>query len=192
MGLFSQFRQTISLSRSHDIARRYMVVNGFDGALTTLGLLIGFYVNNVSDLSICITAGLGAAIALGMSGFSSAYISEAAERKLEFEKLQDAMVTDIGGSAHEKASRWAPVLIALINGLSPLLISLLIISPLWLAQFGYPLPLSALECAISIAFVLIFLLGVFLSSVSGDSWLISGIKTLAIAMLTSLMIYLVT
>lgn len=192
MKFLNQFRQLLSISRSHDIARRYLVVNGFDGALTTLGLLIGFYINNVSDLNIIITACLSAAVALGMSGFSSAYVSEAAERKQEFDALQDSMVTDISGSAHEKASRWIPLLIALVNGVSPFLISLLIIVPLWLAQQSIPLPLAPIEAAIAIAFCLIFLLGVFLSSISGDFWLISGFKTVVVALLTSFFIYLLS
>ncbi len=191
MGFLSQFRQLINISRSHTIARRYLVVNGFDGALTTLGLLIGFYFNNVTDLKVSITACLGAAIALGMSGFSSAYVSEAAERRQEYEKLQDAMVTDMSGSTHEKARRWVPLIIAAVNGLSPMLISLIIIVPLWLTQNGYPIPLGAIETAIGLAFGIIFLLGVFLSNVSGRFWLISGLQTLAIALLTSFFIYLV-
>ena len=37
------------ITRSDLIARRYFVVNGFDGGLTMLGLLVGFYVSEMSD-----------------------------------------------------------------------------------------------------------------------------------------------
>lgn len=181
----------IAISRSQRIARRYFVVNGFDGALTMLGLLMGFYFSAGADLDVAVTACLGGAIALGMSGFSSAYLSEAAERRREFHKLQKAMVTDLSGSAHQEASRWVPLLIALVNGLSPLLISLAIILPLWLARYGVALPLAPLEAAIGIAFMLIFLLGVFLGKVSGVFWLVSGLQALVIAVLTSTLIYFV-
>jgi predicted membrane protein (TIGR00267 family) len=182
--------QLVSISRSHGIARRYFVVNGFDGALTTLGLVVGFYVSDEHDLKVAITVCLGAAIALGMSGFSSAYVSEAAERKHEFRKLQDAMISEMSGSAHDLASRWVPLMIALINGLSPLLMSLLIITPLWLAQAGQLAVFDPFEVAIAVSFIVIFLLGVFLGSVSASHWFVAGLKTLLIALVTSLLIFL--
>jgi len=190
--IFRQVQHLIYISKSHDIARRYFVVNGFDGALTTLGLLVGFYISNSTNMHIVITACLSAAIALGMSGFSSAYVSEAAERKREFRELQSAMISDLSGSQHAKASIWMPLLIAITNGLSPLGLSLIIIIPLLLSQTGYPLPFDPYEAAIAIAFFLIFLLGVFLGSVSGTFWIFSGLQTLFIAIVTIVLIYLIS
>jgi predicted membrane protein (TIGR00267 family) len=189
---FRQIHDLITISRSHDIARRYFVVNGFDGALTTLGLLVGFYISNSASINIVITACLSAAIALAMSGFSSAYVSEAAERKREFRELQSAMISDLSGSPHAKVSFWMPLLIGITNGLSPLIISLIIITPLFLNLLGYPLPVNPYEAGIGIAFFLIFLLGVFLSSVSGTFWLLSGLQTLLIAIITTALIYIIT
>ena len=54
----------LRISRSEEIARRYFVVNGFDGALTMLGIIIGFYVSEPAGLGTIISACLGAAIAL--------------------------------------------------------------------------------------------------------------------------------
>ena len=137
-----------------------------------------------------INACLGAAIALGVSGVSSAYITEQAELRRALSELEGAMVTDLQESAHGEAARWVPMLIALVNGLAPLIISLLIISPLWLANSGLSLFISPLYAAIIIAFMLIFLLGVFLSRISGISWLRSGVQTLLIALITISLIYL--
>jgi predicted membrane protein (TIGR00267 family) len=190
VSLFGQVRFLLQITRTHGIVRRYFVVNGFDGALTMLGLIIGFLISASTDLSVIITACLGAAIALGMSGVSSAYISEAAERRHELLKLQEAMVTDLQESAHGAAARWVPMLIALVNGLAPLLISLLIIVPLWLAELGVPLPLSPLYIAIMIALLLIFLLGVFLARIANISWLRSGLQALFVAIITVALIYL--
>lgn len=190
MTLLDQARFLLRITRTHDIVRRYFVVNGFDGALTMLGLIIGFLISSSASLTIMINACLGAAIALGMSGVSSAYVSEAAERKHALDKLEEAMVTDLQESAHADAARWVPLLVALVNGLAPLLISLLIILPLWLAHAGIALPLSPLYLAISIALFLIFLLGVFLGRIAGISWLRSGIQTLLVALVTVALIYL--
>jgi len=189
---FRQIQYLIAISKSHDIARRYFVVNGFDGALTTLGLLVGFYLSNSASIHVVITACLSAAIALGMSGFSSAYVSEAAERKREFRELQSAMISDLSGSPHAKASIWMPLLIAITNGLSPLILSMIIIIPLLLSQFGYIIPFDPYQAGIGIAFFLIFLLGVFLGSVSGTFWIIAGLQTLFIAVITTILIYLIS
>ena len=39
----SKLALIVQLTRATGIARRYFVVNGFDGALTMLGMLVGFY-----------------------------------------------------------------------------------------------------------------------------------------------------
>ena len=188
----SQIRFLLRITRTHGIVRRYFVVNGFDGALTMLGLIMGFLFSSSADLSVIINASLGAAIALGVSGVSSAYVSEQAERRRALSELEDTMITDLQESAHGEAARWVPMLIALVNGSAPLIISLLIISPLWLSKAGILLFISPLYAAIIIAFLLIFLLGVFLGRVSGISWLRSGIQTLLIALVTIALIYLFT
>ncbi len=191
MRLIDQARLLLGVTGTHGIMRRYFVVNGFDGALTMLGLIVGFLVSSPADLSIMINVCLGAAIALGMSGVSSAYVSEAAERQRALGKLEEAMVSGLRESAHGAAARWVPFLIALVNGSAPLVISILILIPIWLANAGVPLPLSPLYAAIIVALVLIFLLGVFLGRIASTSWLRSGIRTLLLALVTAALIYLV-
>ncbi len=190
MKLLDQVRFLLGITRSSDIVRRYFVVNGFDGALTMLGLIIGFLVSGASDLRTVINVCLGAAIALGMSGLSSAYVSETAERRRALGKLEEAMITSLQDSAHGDAARGVPLLIALVNGLAPLTISLLILLPLFLDQAGLRLPLPPLYAAIVVALLVIFLLGVFLGRISGVSWLRSGIQTLVVAVVTVALIYL--
>lgn len=169
------------ISRSTGIVRRYFVVNGFDGALSTLGLVMGFYVGDFSDTAVMFSACFGAAVALGVSGISSAYISETAEMKKSLAELQTSMVTDLSGSPHVKAVRIVPFIIALVNGLSPFCIALLIVSPLWLPSAWLPPSLHLLEGCIALAFAAIFLLGIFLGKVSGNVWFWSGIKAVLIA-----------
>ncbi|NCF18197.1 MAG: hypothetical protein GWP63_08140 [Haliea sp.] len=192
MGLLGRASRLLSISDSEGIIRRYLVVNGFDGALTMLGLIIGFLVSSSPDLEVIINACVAAAIALGMSGISSAWVSEVAERKRELRELEEAMIADLRRSAHGQAARWVPFLVALVNGGAPLLISLLIITPLWLAQSGVPLPAPPLHLAISIAATVIFVLGVLLGRIADVSWVRSGLRTVVIAALTVTLIYIFT
>jgi VIT1/CCC1 family predicted Fe2+/Mn2+ transporter len=99
------------------------------------------------------------------------------------------MITDLSQSSHAHAARIVPIVIALVNGLAPLFISLLILLPLWLYKSGVVLPMSPLIISVFIAMTVIFLLGVFLSRVSGMSWWRSGIRTLMVGILTAALIF---
>jgi predicted membrane protein (TIGR00267 family) len=192
MRLFTQTRFLLSITHSQDIMRRYFIVNGFDGALTMLGLMMGFLLSTPADLSVIINACLGAGIALGMSGLSSAYISESAERTRALGKLEEAMATDLQNSAHGEAVRVVPWVVALVNGLAPLIISLLILLPLLLADAGVQLPLPALYAAVMVALILVFLLGIFLGRIADTSWLRSGFQALFTAVVTAGLIVIFT
>jgi predicted membrane protein (TIGR00267 family) len=190
MQLGRTLRRAIRISRPGSIARRYFVTNGFDGALTLLGLLMGFRVGGDVDLELALAAGFGTAVALGVSGLSSAYISETAERGRELDSLRAAMADRLEDSAHEHAARLAPVIVALVNGMSPFLIAQIILLPLWLAAAGLPLPLSAVDAGIASALVLVFLLGVFLGRISRTFWLWAGLRSTLLALVTLALIWL--
>ncbi|MDD2659231.1 MAG: hypothetical protein PHY54_06045 [Methylococcales bacterium] len=173
------------ITKSHGIARRYVVVNGFDGALTMLGLIMGFHAGGGVPAAVALSACLGAAIALAVSGLSSAYLSEAAERRKALRELESAMIVKLGRSAHGQATRLVPIMIALVNGLSPLVISLLITLPLWLTVQQIPMPVEPMTASIGIAFLIIFLLGIYLGRIEHGFWLWSGIRAVLIAAVTS-------
>ncbi|MDJ0788675.1 MAG: hypothetical protein QNK05_17845 [Myxococcota bacterium] len=172
------------------IGRRYFVVNGFDGALTMLGLTTGFHLEGEVALDVAIRACLATAVALAVSGVTSAYLSESAERRRSLSELERAMLTDLSESAQASAARRVPLLIAVVNGGAPLLLCLVVIAPLWLAHAGVMLPLAPLPASMATGFLCIFGLGVFLGRVSGTFWLWSGAKTLLIAIGTVLLIRL--
>jgi predicted membrane protein (TIGR00267 family) len=157
-----------------------------------LGLVMGFYVSEHVDLSVVITTCVATALALSMSGISSAYISEAAERRRTLAQLEKAMAASLNESHHARATIWIPWLVALVNGIAPLMISLVIITPLWLAHHGIvPVP-DPLPTAMATALAVIFFLGVFLGRVGGIFWLWSGLQSLAVALVTVGLIYLFT
>ena len=192
MTIFGQAQFLLNITHAKGIARCYFVVNGFDGALTMLGMLIGFIANHLADFKLIINVCLGAAIALGMSGLSSAFISESAERQRELHQLEQAMIKELGDTAHGEATRWVPLMIALVNGLAPLLISVIILTPLWMSVEGIQLPINAIYCSVIIALLLVFLLGVFLGKIAQISWWLGGSQALVVAIVTTILIYLVT
>jgi predicted membrane protein (TIGR00267 family) len=188
------FTEKISLalriSRSRTIMRRYFITNGFDGVLTMLGLLIGFRLSGSTEYAVLSATGFGAAVALMVSGLSSAYISESAERRHELDTLRQAMMDDLGGSAHEEASRIVPIMVALVNGLSPLLFALLILLPLWLGVAGFTVILNPVDLSIVTALVLVFMLGVYIGRLNGVFWLWAGLRAALLACVIALLLYL--
>ncbi|MHA1897877.1 MAG: VIT1/CCC1 transporter family protein [Promethearchaeota archaeon] len=78
-----------------EIARRYFVMNFFDGILTVLGLVIGnffLFLNGVelSKNEILLPA-LSISVAIGISGITGGYLAEKAERKKTIIDLKKSM-----------------------------------------------------------------------------------------------------
>jgi predicted membrane protein (TIGR00267 family) len=80
------------------IARRYFINNFYDGMLTILGILLGFFIliikegQQTIDSHIIILTGFATSISMFMSGLSGSYISEKAEQKRLKSELDKAMV----------------------------------------------------------------------------------------------------
>lgn len=81
------------------IARRYFINNFYDGMLTILGILLGFFmfiiynseINTIESILI-IFPSIGTSVSMFISGVSGSYLSERAEQRMEKRKLDRAMV----------------------------------------------------------------------------------------------------
>jgi len=99
------------------IARRYFVNNFYDGMLTVLGILLGFFVlilkgdQGSIESSFVIFTGLGTSISMFISGLSGSYLSEKAEQKKRNVELKRAMVisahcTPVTEATRVRAGLW--------------------------------------------------------------------------------------
>jgi predicted membrane protein (TIGR00267 family) len=158
------------------IARRYFAMNAFDGALTTIGVVMGNFIARVSNPTIVISTGLTTAIAMGISGLWGAYLTESAERDRELTELSEVTLREMTGTRIERASRVAVVVVAVVDGISPFLAAVIILLPFFLNTL-FPSLQVVYFTSIGLALLMLFLLGVFLGNVSGKSWLLYGIRT---------------
>ncbi|MFH1630808.1 MAG: VIT1/CCC1 transporter family protein [Candidatus Aenigmatarchaeota archaeon] len=168
------------------IARRYFVMNAFDGVLTTLGIIIGSYFGQITDPRIILIAGFGAAIAMAVSGVWGAFLTEQAERKKDLSALEKTMLTPLKKTKLGRASSFAPWIISAIDGAAPFLAAMSILIPFMIM----PISLSY-YISIGIAFVILFTLGVFLGRISKGNILIFGAKMMlagVVAFLISMLI----
>jgi hypothetical protein len=61
------FRRNLVQIGADEIARRYFVMNAFDGALTILGVVVGFAISHEGNARLVLSAGAGASLAMGIS-----------------------------------------------------------------------------------------------------------------------------
>ncbi len=173
------------ISHSDEIARRYFAMNSFDGILTTLGILIGSYVGGVHEPKVVIMTGLGAAVAMGVSGFWGAYETEKAERTRSLKVLERATLSSLKDTTISKAADFATVLVSLVDGISPFLAALLVISPFFLD--GILTEQHMYIAGIVISFVSLGLLGAYLGKLSKTSILAGSLKMVVAGILCAIL-----
>ena len=180
-----KWKRYYKVSNVGSITRRYFVMNAFDGALTMLGVVIGAYVAGVLQPIPIITAALSGSIAMGASGISGAYMTEKAERTKQLKELERAMVTNLQNGLHHKSYQFATIFAALVDGLSPALAAMLVVSPFFAAFSGIISAELAFYLCIIFTLVILTILGVYLAKISEESMIRYGIQMLAVGLVTA-------
>lgn len=156
------------------IVRRYFAINGFDGVITSIGVLLGSYIIGVKEYKNVVVAGAAICISLGVSGVWSAYNSETAERKRELDDLEESTLYNLDETIISDAQKFATRVLAAVNGLSPVLMAFVPLVPF---IFGKYIPINiCYYSGFAIAFLILFSVGLFLGKISRSNLIVSGIK----------------
>jgi predicted membrane protein (TIGR00267 family) len=91
-------------------------------------------------------------------------------------ELQQYTLTDLQETKIGKASRMAAIIVALVDGLSPFLASVLVLIPFFAIAL-LPSVTWAYYLSIGMALLTLFALGLFLGHISKENLLLSGVKT---------------
>ena len=173
------------------IARRYFVMNSFDGSLTMLGIIVGSYISGVTNPHTIIGAGVGACLAMGISGLVGAYATERAERVRELKEIENAMLTDLHDSEVAKTSRLASLFSALVDGLSPSMSAIPSLIPFYLsAVFLFPIEYAFIG-SVLISLCVLFALGAFLGKIAQENLILHGLVLMGVGLVTALILMLV-
>jgi len=178
-------RDYFDITGVSEIARRYFVMNAFDGAITMLGIIIGAFVSGAIDHRIIIGTGISASLAMGISGVSSAYMTEKAERIRDLKKLESALLVNLNNTKHEKASKFASVFAALASGIAPMLAATVVLSPFFLAAYNMMPTINAFRISLGMAFFVLMGLGIYLAKTSNESMWKYSIQMLIIGSITA-------
>lgn len=174
------FRYLARVSGVGEFARRYFVMNSFDGVLTIIGIILGSYSVVGVDPKYIVSAGIGATIAMAVSGFSGTYMTETAERRLRLKFIEKQLLRKLAGSLQDKAAKFASFWSAMIDGVSPALVSFICLFPLLLSMYGILNPLLAFYTALTLSGIILFSLGLYLGRISKENVIWWGLKILLI------------
>ncbi|MBT5424521.1 hypothetical protein HOK76_08555, partial [archaeon] len=109
------YKEYDKISNISNIARRVFANNSFDGILTIMGILLGAYYAGIDSAMVIIKTGLGASIAMGVSGAWGAYYTEKAERKKKIHELEKAILKDMKSTKIERAENFAVKIITVTD-----------------------------------------------------------------------------
>jgi len=150
--------------------------------LTMIGVVMGSLVVGVEDATVVLVTGLSTALAIGISGGWGAYLTESAERRNAMGELERFTLTELRDTKIGKASRMAVVLVAAVDGLSPFLAALLVVTPFFFAPL-LPSVAYAYYSAIGVALLALFGLGIYLGRISRQNLILSGVKTTIVGLI---------
>jgi len=169
---FGEYRRIAGID---EIGRRYLAMNAFDGILTMIGLLMGSYVADITEPRVVLFTALATCLAMGISGFSGAYMTESAERKHDLQELEHAMLSDLDDTTQARAGRFAVTVVSLIYGLAPLAAGMAVVAPFLFARLLGGTQVCYVV-SLALALTMLFALGAFLAKVARDRILRSGLR----------------
>jgi predicted membrane protein (TIGR00267 family) len=159
----------------HEIVRRYVLINSFDGALTILGIILAELFSNIKDPKLIILPSIGAAVAMSVSGIWGAYSAERAEIRKSIRTMEAHLMKDLSGTEFSRKREKMAWVIGVVDGLSPLSVSLVIIIPFFLAAGGLISISYAYYSSLAIVAAIIFLLGALAGKIARESLVKQGV-----------------
>ena len=189
------WKEYSKMSDLGEIARRKFFNNCFDGALTTAGIISGFFIIFLAKSSKFIPQnvlimGFATALAIGISGLWGAFLSEEAERKKKVLDMKKEMaIMDEGPTTTttttttllERAEHFATIVASLVDGGAPVLGSSLPLIPFF---FGASLTIFHFILSYIVLGGLLIYLGIFLGKISGGGRVRYAIHLVAAGVVT--------
>jgi len=188
--LIEQIETYNKIANISQISRRYFALNGFDGVITIIGVLLGNYIVGTTEQNHVIIAGMAVCISLLVSGDWSAYNSESAERAKELKDLEMSTLHDLDGTVISRAQRFATIVLSVVNGLSSGVTAFIPLIPFF---FGKLIPINlSYYIGFALAFLILTGIGIFLGRISRRNIFISILKMTVAGVFVILLGYLLT
>ncbi|WP_165874867.1 VIT1/CCC1 transporter family protein [Natrarchaeobius oligotrophus] len=171
----ARLRRVLEKEDVRSISRRYFIANGFDGTLTSIGVVVGAYLSGIDDGLTAVAIGVGAAVGLGTSGVWSVWEIERAEARAERHRLERAMLTELEDTRVQREGRAAQIVHAVASASGPLLAITLTLVPLALEGIVFTM-LEAVIASIVVGILILSTFGVYLASISRQRWYVAAVR----------------
>ncbi|EMA08786.1 VIT1/CCC1 transporter family protein [Haloarcula marismortui] len=169
------FRRLLGKEDVLAISRRYFISNGFDGTLTSIGIIVGAVLSGVPDRYTVIKIGLGAAVGLGTSAVWSVWEIERAETRAEIRRIEQAMLTDLDDTRVQRNQRGVRFVHATMSGLGPLIGVLIPLTPFLVAGTVVTMAEAAL-IAVGLGIGVLGVFGAYMGSISDQRWYVAAVR----------------
>jgi predicted membrane protein (TIGR00267 family) len=143
--------------------RKFFINTIFDATFTILGVVSGLSFVAHPDIRIILTTSITSSIGLGISSGVSVYEAETLEEEKKLDELEDAMLTDLENTSLFRSVKRKALLAAIIALITPLVSCSIAISPFVLTILGLLLPKIAAWMSITLALIILFTVGVYMS-----------------------------
>ncbi|MFB6096130.1 MAG: VIT1/CCC1 transporter family protein [Haloferacaceae archaeon] len=173
--LTDRLRRLLAKEDVRSISRRYFISNGFDGTLTSIGIVVGALVSGISDGGTVVQIGLGAAVGLGTSAVWSVWEIERAETRAEIRRIERAMLVDLDDTRIQRQQSGARVLHATMSGLGPLVGILVPLVP-FLFEGSLLTMAEAALAAVALGIAVLSVFGAYMGSISGQRWYVAAAR----------------
>jgi len=178
----------LDVTHARGIARRYFIMNGFDGSMTMFGIVLGSWVARINEPGIIVAAGFGACLAMGVSGFFGAFMAERAERKGHLKTLKDSVPAF--DPLHHEASKFVSIYVALIDGISPTLTAIVSLIPFVLTRMNLLSIGNAYMTSLILTLAILFSLGFYLGRTARGNVFLYGLQMVGVGIITAILIFL--
>ena len=157
------------------ISRRYFISNGFDGTLTSIGIIVGAVLSGVPDGLTVVKIGAGAAVGLGTSAVWSVWEIERAETRAEITRIERAMLTDLDDTRIQREQSGARLVHATMSGLGPLIGTFMPLSPFVVEGTVFTMQEAALA-GVCLGVGVLGVFGAYMGSISGQRWYVAAAR----------------
>ena len=173
--LVRQLRRLLAREDVRSISRRYLVSNGFDGTLTSIGVIVGAVLSGIPTGLTVIKIGVGAAIGLTTSAVWSVWEIEHAKTRDEIHRLEQAMLTDLDESRIDAEQRAVRLLHATASGMGPLIGVLVPLVPFLFEGTALSMAMAGV-LGVALGVMVLGAFGAYMGSISGQRWYVAAIR----------------
>lgn len=168
-------RRVLAKDDVRSLSRRYFIANGFDGVLTSIGVIMGAYLGGADDGLAVAGIALGAAVGLGTSGIWSVWEIERAETSREKEQIEDAMLTTLSDTRYSRDLRNEQIVLALSAASGPVIGVLVTLIPLLFEGVVFTM-FQAVVFSVLFGVAMLASIGAYMGLISRQRWYVAAIR----------------